>query len=179
MSIEQNEHLKPPVEKDEKIAASTALSQDALGSAEMTGRHGGFYPPYPMPHYEPPVSRISVSPPGFVVPSVELVMGANKDAAVQEEVGRHGGWYPPPYPTPEFHRPTSRFEVSPPGHLVPSVELVMGANKDADQAIQTAAQETVGHRHYNPYMPNPYQTPHYEPPVVRISAGPGIVRPSH
>lgn len=131
MSIEQNEHLKPPVEKDEKIAASTALSQDALGSAEMTGRHGhgGYYPyPYPMPHYEPPVSRISVSPPG---------------------------------------------------HVVPSVELVMGANKDADKAIQTAAQEAVGH-HHNPNIPYPYPMPHYEPPVVRISVSPpGVVRPSH
>lgn len=163
MSIEQNEKLKPPAEMDEKIAASTALSQDALSSNELTGRHhhghGGIYPyPYPMPHFEPPVTRISVSPPGHVVPSVELTMGANKDAAANkddaslaladkdaaqgEEVGRHhhGGYYPYPYPMPHYEPPASRISVSPPGHVVPSVELVMGANKDAMKAEQPAAE---------------------------------------
>jgi hypothetical protein len=43
-------------------------------------------------------------------------------APLPEKHHHGGGGYP--YPAPEFHKPESKVSVSPPGHVVPTIELM-------------------------------------------------------
>jgi hypothetical protein len=98
--------------------------------------------------------------------------------AIPERHNNHGGAYP--NPAPEFHKPESKLSVSPPGKIVPTIELM---EPMAKPIIKTESmvngrypEQDAAIRHHHSHG-NPYPLPRFNPPESSISVSPpGKVR---